>query len=70
MRSVLEAQATSLGLGSSVRFLGVRSDIPALLAASDVAVLTSTTVECFPYAILEAMALSRPTVATAIAGLP
>jgi glycosyltransferase involved in cell wall biosynthesis len=69
-RGALEDLARDLDLGASVRFLGTRTDVPNILAASDVIALSSYTVECFPYAILEAMAMARPSVVTAIAGLP
>ena len=55
-----------LGLGSDVvRFLGVRSDVPDLLCAADAFVLPSRR-EGLPGALLEAMALSVPIVATRI----
>jgi glycosyltransferase involved in cell wall biosynthesis len=69
-RLYLESLARDLGISQSVHFLGNRPDVPALLAATDVVALTSYTVECFPYAILEAMAMARPSVVTEIAGLP
>jgi len=66
-RSALESQASALGLTERVRFLGRRSDIPALLAACDLFVLPSL-YEGLPLSILEAMAARRPVVATDIAG--
>jgi glycosyltransferase involved in cell wall biosynthesis len=41
-----------------------------LLCAIDVFVLSSSTVECFPIALLEAMACARPAVCTAVGGIP
>jgi glycosyltransferase involved in cell wall biosynthesis len=41
-----------------------------LLRAIDVFVLSSVTVECFPIALLEAMASARPAVCTAVGGIP
>ncbi|MEO8273777.1 MAG: glycosyltransferase family 4 protein [Chloroflexota bacterium] len=65
----LEAQVTALGIGSSVTFTGRRDDVPAVTAALDVAVLPSYR-EAQGLSILEAMALSRPVVASAVGGIP
>ena len=54
----------------TVRFLGRRADVPAILAASDALVLPSLANECLPYAILEAMAAGLPVVGTDVAGIP
>lgn len=62
-RARLEARSEALGLGGAVLFLGTRSDIPALLNATDVNVLTSHN-EANPVSILEAMSTATPTVAT------
>ena len=51
-------------------FAGLRSDVEDVLASLDVVVLSSFTIECFPYAILEAMAMGVPAVCTAVGGLP
>jgi hypothetical protein len=67
-RSGLEALASHLGVADRVVFAGVRQDVPAILAAMDVFVLSSFTVECFPMALLEAMASSRPAVCTSVGG--
>lgn len=50
-----------------VLFLGFRTDIPALLALSDIFVLPSHR-EGMPLSILEAMAMAKPVVATDIRG--
>jgi glycosyltransferase involved in cell wall biosynthesis len=52
-----------------VRVLGERRDVPDLIAAADLVCLTSTA-EGLPMTILEAMALSRPVVATSVGGIP
>jgi glycosyltransferase involved in cell wall biosynthesis len=59
----LRAQAERLELGRSVRFLGTRDDVPELLCAADVFVLPSRW-EGLPGAVLEAMALETPVVAS------
>jgi len=56
------------GLGGQVRLLGFRSDIPDLLAATDVFCLTSRR-EGAPRSILEAMAVGRAVVATDVGGV-
>jgi glycosyltransferase involved in cell wall biosynthesis len=66
-RAALEALAVRLGLQRRVRFLGLRHDVPALLAAVDVLTLTST-FEGFPNALLEAMAMGAAVVATDVGG--
>jgi glycosyltransferase involved in cell wall biosynthesis len=56
-----------LGIADIVEFLGYRDDVPALLAQSDVAVLTSLK-EGIPRAMMEAMAMAVPAVGTRIPG--
>ena len=68
-REELEAQAASLGIAERVVFTGRRDDVPAVTAALDVAVLPSYR-EAQGLTILEAMALSRPVVASAVGGIP
>lgn len=61
----LEKAAARMGLADYVRFLGMRSDVPALIAACDAGVLCSFgRVETFPLALLEFMAAGRPVVST------
>lgn len=60
--------AEDLGLGERVRFLGYRDDVPALLTASDMVVLSSLH-EGLPLSALEAMASGRPFVASDVSGL-
>jgi len=55
--------------GAKVLFTGLRDDVPAVTAALDVAVLPSYR-EAQGLALLEAMALRRPVVATNVGGVP
>ncbi len=55
--------------GAKIVFTGLRDDVPAVTAALDVAVLPSYR-EAQGLAILEAMALRRPMIATAVGGVP
>lgn len=55
--------------GATVVFTGRREDVPAVTAALDVAVLPSYR-EAQGIAILEAMALARPVVASDVGGIP
>ena len=65
----LQRLAQELGLGQRVRFLGSRSDVPDILRASDVFVLSSD-YEGNPLSVLEAMAAGLPVVSTAVGGVP
>jgi len=67
LRPELERQTAELGLSERVQFLGDRRDIPAVLAAMDVAVLTSDS-EGLSNVILEAMAAKLPVVAYNVGG--
>jgi len=69
LRGALEERAQQLGLGTRVRFLGALDDIGPLLAAADAVVLPSLW-EGLPLVLLEAMARSRPVIATAVGGVP
>jgi glycosyltransferase involved in cell wall biosynthesis len=68
-RLVYEALIERLGAGDTVRLLGLRSDVPDLLAASDLAVL-STDSEGSPLSVMEYMDAGLPVVATRVGGIP
>ncbi|BDG05849.1 glycosyltransferase [Anaeromyxobacter oryzae] len=68
-RPLLERLAGQLGIASRVHFLGFRLDAPAVLARSALAVSASHA-EGISNAILEAMAIRLPVVATAVGGTP
>lgn len=64
----LEALAVQLGIADRVRFLGVRRDVPDLMSAADVFVLSSAW-EGFGLVVAEAMASERVVVATDCGGV-
>jgi glycosyltransferase involved in cell wall biosynthesis len=68
LRGVLEEESRRLGLGRAARLLGHRADVPLVLSALDLFVLPSLW-EGLPQALLEAMALSLPVVATRCVGV-
>ena len=63
----LHRQALDLALEDSIRWLGLRRDMPALLDAADGFVLGSAW-EGMPLAVGEAMAMEKPVVATDVGG--
>jgi glycosyltransferase involved in cell wall biosynthesis len=65
----LKALADEKGIGQNVTLLGMRDDIPLLLAASDLFVLPSLR-EGFGIAFAEAGAARLPAVATSVGGIP
>jgi L-malate glycosyltransferase len=67
-RDAVERRVADLGLGESVRLLGLRRDVPRLVRAADVFLLTSIS-EGIPLTVLEAMAAEVPVVATRVGGL-
>jgi glycosyltransferase involved in cell wall biosynthesis len=67
-RAALEDELRRLGLEHRVRLAGERPDVPDLLAAGDVFVLSSRS-EGLPVSVLEAMAAELPVVASRVGGL-
>jgi glycosyltransferase involved in cell wall biosynthesis len=67
-RNKLVQQSEELGLEHNVHFLGYRRDVPRLLAALDLYVQPSR-FEGMPNALLEAMAVGCPIVASAVDGI-
>lgn len=66
-KAAVQALVAELGLKGAVRFLGQRSDVPALMAMADLLVLPSR-FEGLPLVLLEAMAAGLPVVATRAPG--
>ncbi len=68
-REGLEALARELGVADSFRWLGMRSDVPRVIEAFDVAVLSSIW-EGSPLSVMEFMQAGKPVVATRVGGVP
>ena len=68
LRRALEAEAASLDLGDSLRFLGNRTDIDAVYAGLDIVALTSRN-EGTPLSLIEAMAAGKPVISTLVGGV-
>ena len=65
----LRGQVLEMGLEKRVHFLGFRRDVPEIVCALDAFVLPSLK-EGLSIAVMEAMALEKPVICSAIAGLP
>ena len=65
----LKALCDELSLNENVIFTGGRQDIPEIIAALDILVLSSLSEAC-PMVVLEAMATGKPVVATRVGGVP
>ena len=67
--ALVRAELERLGVLDAFLFTGFRSDVPRVMRAFDVFVL-STNFEGLPLVVLEAMAMGLPVVATAVNGIP
>jgi glycosyltransferase involved in cell wall biosynthesis len=67
LRESTERLATELGISEQIRFLGIRKDVPRLMAAADAYVMSSAW-EGLPMVLLEAAASALPIVTTAVGG--
>jgi glycosyltransferase involved in cell wall biosynthesis len=68
-KRLAEDEASRLELGSLVQFAGIRRDVPRLMAASDLFVMTSRW-EGLGLVFLEAMAAGVPVVSTDVSAIP
>lgn len=66
---VTRERVHALGIADRVRFLGMRDELPELLAPTDVFLLGSAE-ESFGLSALEAMSCGTPVVSTAVGGVP
>jgi glycosyltransferase involved in cell wall biosynthesis len=69
LEAEIRARHAKLGLGDRFRFLGYRDDALRVLAACDIFTLASL-YEGYPVALMEALAVGLPVVATAVGGVP
>ena len=69
LRPQLEDMTRHYGLESHITFTGQRRDVPRILAALDILVMPSRW-EGLPMTLLEAMAMGKAVLATAVGGIP
>ncbi|MDY6850988.1 MAG: glycosyltransferase family 4 protein [Thermodesulfobacteriota bacterium] len=69
-RKNIEAKIRELGLEDKGVMTGYRTDIPRILAISDVCALTSESSEGVPQSVLQYQAMARPVIASAVGGVP
>jgi glycosyltransferase involved in cell wall biosynthesis len=68
-RHDLENLSKDLGVSEKITFLGARKDLANVLSAADSVLIPSLT-EGFPRVAIEAMASSKPVIATQVGGTP
>ncbi|MEW5725367.1 MAG: glycosyltransferase [Thermodesulfobacteriota bacterium] len=69
-RGAITSRIEELGLQDRVFLTGHRADVPEVLAATQVCVLTSESSEGVPQSVLQAQAMAKPVAATAAGGIP
>ena len=69
LRNELEARASALGIADRCRFTGARADVADVLSVVEIVTLPSRS-EGLPFALLEAMVLGKPVVASTVGGNP
>lgn len=69
LRGSIETKVKALGIDAHIRFLGIREDIPNLLATSDIFIMSSDW-EGLPLTVLEAMSTGLPIISTNVGGVP
>ncbi len=67
-RAHLEKVAMELGIGRQVTWLGFQQDPKRYLSVVDIILMSSVAVETFSIAILEALAMGKPVIATDLGG--
>ena len=72
IKTLLEQQATELGLNDHVKFLGFLPDdqLPIAYQAADLTVMPSQTLEGFGLVLVESLACGTPTLCTPVGGMP
>ncbi len=68
-RAHLEAMVAELGLEGCVKLIGAHREVPEILRGLDMFAITSF-YEGTPFAVIEAMAMELPIIATPVGGLP
>lgn len=68
-RHAMESLIASLKIQDAVEWLGVRQDMPALIASVDAVIVPSTYPESFGRSVVEAQAVGRPVVASNLGAL-
>lgn len=69
LETSIRSLMADLDLSESVKLLGVRDDVPDLMAAADLLVISSI-LEGLPVVMMESLAIGLPIVSTAVGGLP
>jgi glycosyltransferase involved in cell wall biosynthesis len=69
-RVAIQQEVADAGLDANVRLIGFREDVPACLAAMDVVVLPSIKSDGVPQVIIQALAMRKPVIASAVGGIP
>ncbi len=70
LRRSLEGMASELGIGNRIIFAGRTTDVVPYLQLMDIAVLPSSEREGLGISLIEAMAMSKPVIATNTGGIP
>ena len=68
-RDKIQDQVHAYGIGDQFRFVGEITDVRPVLAGTDLLILPSTAVETFSMAMLEALAMETPVLASNIGGM-
>ena len=69
MRAELESRVRAANVNGIIRFLGFRSDLPAILQAVDCVVLPSIASENLSVAVLEGLMAGTPAIVTEVGGM-